>query len=204
MNGTGIIYMDDDCTATAALFGKPLRATQDYISSTVQNYVQSLGSSAVGFQNQIMNRFHEISNNVVLQQISNMRNRLNSVWQTNSIRPLTTIEAIQQAPVAMQRWVMAAPVIRASWNRDGCSGYDGKYIDVRPGGVGPSHYDYRRVMDGVVEGDSYTNYREVLLNEEDVLGLLEKAAIRHTWSVINASIEDSSIDVTSPYNEMLG
>lgn len=204
MNGTGIVYMDDAYTATAALFGKPLQATQDYVASTVQNYVQSLGSAAVGLQNQIMNRFHEISSNTVVQQISNMRSRLNSLWQTNSIRPLSTVNAIQQAPLEMQRWVMAEPTIRASWNREGCSGYDGNYVDVRPGGVGKSHYDYRRVMNGVIEDGKYTNYHEVLITQDDVLNIIEKAAIKHTWKVINDALEESNVDITSPYNEMMG
>jgi hypothetical protein len=99
----------------------------------------------------------------------------------------------------MVRWVMAAPRIRSSFNRDGCAAYDGTYVDVMPGGVGPTHYDYRRVMTGIVEGSTYTNYYEQLLSKDDLLNIFEKASIQATWNSINQMLDDSNSDPTDPW-----
>lgn len=205
MNGTGIMYFDgDDSNAVESLFGKPMQATQDYIAQSVQQYVHNIGQTASNIATNVMSRFQDISSSINLQRVANMRSRLNSVWQSNSIRRLPDLGSIQEAPVVMQRWIMAAPRLRSSYNRDGCSGYDGKYIDNRPGGVAETHYDYRRVMNGIVEDKSYTNYHEVLLDRDDILNIMEKAAIKATWDVINGIVEETNMDPTSPYNEMMG
>ena len=199
MNGTGIIYADDDSEATSALFGRTSAATQEYIHSNIQNYVSQIGEGVSNIADSVMARYNEINNSAVVNRIENMRNRLNAMWQSDTIRHLHTLNDLQQAPIVMQRWIMAEPTIRASFNRDGCSRYDGKYIDVRPGGVGNTHYDYRRVMNGVVDEGSYTNFYEPLIDPADVLTTFEKAAITATWNVINGMIDESNTDVTDPW-----
>ena len=46
---------------------------------------------------------------------------------------------------------MAQPDIRSLYHKGHCDGYSDTYVDMEPGLVGEQHYDYRRVMDGVVE-----------------------------------------------------
>jgi len=207
-NGANIIYSDDDNTITSALFGKPLQATQDYISKSVQNYVTALGGTTNVIAAQVQQKFDDIRSSVVIQTVSNIRNRLNSIWQTDSIRPLTNITEIQMAPPTMQRWVMAQPDLRARYNSNSISAYDKNYVDSHPGGVGPRHYDYRRVTDGiymVADGESTcTNYFEQIDDEVDTLSLIEKRAIMFTWGIINDTLElGANVDPTSQWNGLL-
>lgn len=199
-----IIYMDDDSCTTAALFGRPLQATQEYIANSVGNYIQAVGHNVTNIASDLMSRFNDIRSNLNTQKIEMIRNRLNSIWETDAIRRLDEPYKIITAPPTMYRWIMAEPTLRASYNRGGCSAFDGDYIDNRPGGVGPSHYDYRRVMDGVVANGSYTNYRERLITPDDILTITEKAAIKATWDVIKGYVDETNIDPTDPWNSTLG
>ena len=208
-----ILYSDDDLATTSAIFGKPMQAAQDYIATTLNTYVNQVGQAAGNIVQGVVDRFNEVRSNTHLMRVESLRNKLNTVWKTDGIRPLLTIADIQQAPIAMQRWVMAAPPIRQLYNRGGCSAYEDTYVDIRPGGVGSGHYDYRRVMNGIVhqvedeEGNTdvvYTNYIEPLMHAEDVLTILEKSSIRATWNTIQNHLTDSDEDPTSELNEKIG
>ena len=207
MSGATIVYADDE-TSTAALFGKSLQSTQDYIATTVQNYTNHIGTGAGNIVNSVIDRFQQIRSSEAVQKVANMRSRLNSLWQTNSIRRIPDIPSMQQAPIEMQKLIMAHPGLRQAWNRGGASGWDGQYVDQHPNTIGNSHYDYRRVMDGVVEvkedGASYTQYYEQLITEEDLLSLVEKTAVLSSWSVLDKSLAESDTDPTSVWNEKLG
>lgn len=210
MNKTGIIYADGGDSAVAgALFGKPMAAAQDYISSSVNTYIQAIGDTTSNIGQAIQSRFNEVRSSAAIQHIENMRNRVSSIWQTDSIRHLENISAIQQAPLSMQRWVIANPYLRKHYNRGGLEAYDNQYVDIRPGGFGPTHYDYRRVMNGIVslEEDKlaeYTNYYEPGIDEKDLLSIVEKASILATWNVINEALDEcKTIDPTSVWNSTL-
>ena len=205
---TNIIYADNGSSLTSALFGKPLQATQDYIHNTVQNYTQALGGMANTVAREVQQRFNEIRSSTAVQVIENVRNRLNSLWKTDSVRPLQDIESIQTAPPTMQRWVMAYPPVRALYNQKNISAYDDKYVDLHPGGVAETHYDYRRVMDGVfVLKDGIatsTNYRENIIEETDTLSLIEKMSVLLTWDTLSKNIASgSNVDPTSVWNGTL-
>ncbi len=201
MSGTGIIYMDSEHGEdTRALFGRTHPATAEWLSNSVSRYAQNLGGQATHFVDDIYSRFKEINSITITNRVENFRNRLNSLWQVDAIRPLTNINDIQQAPQSMHRWVMAHPQIRRSWNREGCSGFDGKYVDVRPGGAGVEHYDYRRVMHGVVVEEKYQNFHEPILDERDLLTILEKNNILNTWRVIDGLLGEGNTDPTDPWS----
>lgn len=195
----GIIYMDDNMSTSDAIFGKPLESTQQWIAQSVTNYTQQVGGMVAGLADSLMDRFQQFTSAANILRIEQMRNRLSGIWQTDGVRYLTDIHEIRQASPTMIRWTMAAPRLRASYNRDGCSAYDGQYKDLMPGGVGHSHYDYRRVMNGIVENGSYTNYYEQLLSQDDLLNIFEKKSIRATWDVINQLLDSSNSDPTDPW-----
>lgn len=201
MNTTGIIYDDSDGASMRALFGRTAPSTQQFIQNTVANYCQSLGQNMSGIAENVMQRFKDFNSISLTTRIENIRSRMNTLWESDCIKRLITLQQLQQSPETMQRWIMAHPTIRASWNREGCSGFNGNYRDIRPGGVKETHYDYRRVMNGVVEENgSYTNYREPILNINDLLNIFEKNAILQTWKSIDGILEKSNSDITDPWS----
>jgi hypothetical protein len=77
------------------------------------------------------------------------------------------------------------------------------YVDVEPGLVGEEHYDYRRVMDGVMQdtedGGWYAKiYVEDLKEGDRDLSHGEKVDILQTWSRLEYLMALNKEDPTSP------
>ncbi len=189
----GIVYYDDEANdlSTRALFGRNLPELTNFLQNTVSNYCNTLNSGLSQMKESIYNSFNSFNNNFILNKIEAIKNRMDNVWHIEDrIKPLYDISQIQQAPYIMQRWIMANPFLQASFLRDGCSGYNGSYVNVIPDSPGKESYDYRRVTNGVVIDGSYTNYYEPLIKEDTVLNIIEKNSIMHTWKVIDKLFAD--------------
>lgn len=125
-------------------------------------------------------------------------------FQSDVIRPLNDIGAMQQAPLSMQRWIMACPDVREFYHQQRCDGYVDTYVDMEPTSIGAEHSDYRKVMSGIIqecnEGDVdwKTNiYFEG--DDDDVrLSLCEKTDILSVWSLIKTMMKPGNEDPTSP------
>lgn len=206
MNNNGIIY-DDDGSAGIALMARPMADVMDYMASTVNSYVSAVGQTASGLAQDAMERFNYLRSNEFLGRVDHLRRRLNTVWQTDEFRELTTLDQLQEAPRCMQRWLMACPDLREYYNDGGCAGYD-YYEDRFPNTIGRTHYDYRRVMDGVFyrndEGKVMTTeYLDSLLDRDDLLTIVQKNAIQTSWQTMKKHLEESNMDPTSLDNEKL-
>lgn len=198
-NGTGIIYSDYyDDIGTRALFGKSDPNTQVALFNSLQNYCSNLGTQLKGFAENIMERYHTFYDYNLMAKINAVKNQMNNIWQNDTIKTLKSLHEIQQAPQAMIPWIMAHPFLRASYQREGCYGYGEAYLNNYPTGVGESHYDYRRVMNGVVDDGKYTNYHEKI-DLRDLLNVFEKNNIRYTWKIIDGLIEKGNSDPTDPW-----
>lgn len=193
-----------------ALFYQPCSTTLDYMNQSVNDYIRTVQSVVPEYAQRVQQRYDEICNSAAVQRIANIKNRLNSVWETDTIRSLNTIEKIQNAPNSMRRWVMAEPSLRDRYLEGCVSAYDNQYVDLNPkDGSGKNHYDYRRVTNGVVleasNGTHYhNNYIEAIKDPSDILTVYQQAAILSTWQVIKNSLEsDDNRDPTGLYNETL-
>jgi hypothetical protein len=109
--------------------------------------------------------------------------------------------AMQQAPVVMQRWIMAEPTVRTLYHKQECDGFSDTYKDMSPGIVGEQHYDYRRVMDGVIQedGDSWCAkfYMDDLVEGDTPLIFRDKMDILSTWERVTMYIAAGDEDPTS-------
>lgn len=135
------------------------------------------------------------------------RNILKSFMGTNAVitdrvLSLFEIDQFQGASLQMQRWVMASPVVRGLYHEQRCEGYSETYVDMDPGLKGEDHYDYRRVMDGVmhITDDNWyaTSYVEELKEGDRDLTHGEKVDIQNTWSRLEYLIALNKEDPTSP------
>lgn len=209
MNGTGIIYSNsDDCgVAAEALFAPTLDSTRDYMRSKVERYSQALTSAGANIHSNIVERFDSIHSSAAVQRINSIRSKIQSMWQTNTVRYLPDIPKVQQAPTVMQRWVMANPRMSQLYSTGAIEGYDGA-APVSPVGIKGSTYDYRRATNGLLQYDptnhsaqtvEYTENIKDPLN--DLLNIVEQASIRATWNVLNTHLDsDSTVDPTSVWN----
>jgi len=107
----------------------------------------------------------------------------------------------------MQRFIMANPMVRQLYHDQRCDGYSGTYIDVQPDATKEDHYDYKRVMNGIVQQDGdgtmfYTQYMDQLHHGDKELALAEQVSILDTWEIAEMFIKAGN-DPTSVWNESL-
>jgi hypothetical protein len=130
-------------------------------------------------------------------------NRAGSVFQADTIRDLYQIGELQNAPLVMQRFIMANPVVRDLYHQQRCDGYSDTYLDMEPGAVGLAHYDYRRVITGMVMEDEEHGWKIVhcldeLKEGDRPLQIEEKDIVLSVWDVVEARIREGKDDPTSP------
>lgn len=120
----------------------------------------------------------------------------------NAIYPLKTLEEFQTAPPGMRRWIMANPTVRELNQKQLIQGYEGKYVDNDPDTIGNDNYDYRLVMDGIVninKDSSYTNFFDELKYGDRRLTLDEKIDILNTWDKLEDILKNTNEDPTNIY-----
>lgn len=198
------ITVGDTSLADISMFAVPQAQTFQYFSNLATNFMDTVGGYKDIFMSQLSTAFAPINYHTVAQEAAMLNIKNDSKWQLDVIVPLFEIEHIQNATPTMIRWIMANPDIRKLHLQQSCSAYDGAYQDLHPTGVGQSHYDYRRVTNGVwLEVDDgkamqATIYEECIHSDMDQLDLQQQAAILSTWSHVSHHVGLFDKDPTSP------
>lgn len=134
------------------------------------------------------------------------------MFHPNTIISLETLDDLRAAQPVMQRWLMAEPTIRNIYHEQKCDGYSHNYVDVHPNDIGDNHYDYRRVMDGIIveqtdeQGESTWSaktYADDLFEEDRDLTIDEKANILQSWEIMRMFIKAGE-DPTNIYGGEIG
>lgn len=131
--------------------------------------------------------------------------KAHGIRQLDVVRPIWELGQLQNAPQVMQRWIMAEPFVRQMYIEQRIDGYSGSYVDIRPGEVGADHYDYRRVMNGVMvvhdetaETDwTVTAYFDPVEPNDIELVPAQQHDIVSTWDVVRACIKHGVDDPTN-------
>lgn len=191
----------------AIAFGPDNPTTVNFLEQQVSNFSSALTDAGRAFMERGRNIFDRFYGSEAARLAKAAIRTTQHMFQHDVVMPLTNIAAMQQAKPTMQRWIMACPTVREMYHMQRCDGYSDSYVDMQPGCVGADHYDYRKVMNGViVEGDENADYdwkKTTWLtdfNEEDVnLTISEKADILTVWDLISTMMKPGKEDPTSPY-----
>jgi hypothetical protein len=198
-------------TFDALTYGSTHPNTLNFLSAQFQNPTASLVSAGQEFVERAASLFEQFNGSQALRAMKSAARGLRSLWQMDEIRPLSTVGQMQFAPLTMQRWIMAEPSIRELYHKNACDGYSDTYIDMHPNDIGEAHYDYRRVMNGLVletnEDHAYewtaTTYLDDLVEGDTELTLEEQLDIQTTWNFMKHHMSISKEDPTSIYcNEL--
>ena len=136
-------------------------------------------------------------------------NKAGSLFSPDVIKELKTISDMQVAKQTMQRFIMANETVRDMWQNRKCEGFADTYIDFEPKAIGENHYDFRRVMDGVVRENKETGeffvrtYFEELREDDVPLSTGDKIDILNTWNNVEYMMAMAAKDPTSPWNSDL-
>lgn len=192
----------------AAAYGNPNASIYQFIDHHARQISSNLTSAAQTFFQTTKDVYRKVDMSEAMRLARAVTRRVKSLWQPDGIYPLTEIGEFQNANLAMQRWIMAEPTVRTLFHKQLCDGYSDSYVDIYPGVVGDAHYDYRRVMDGVIvpheeRGWDATTYMEDLIPDDVELDLSEKVDIRASWEFIKTHFSKREDDPTSKYNSKL-
>lgn len=204
---------NDDFNALA--FGNKHPGTLSFLQNQI-SHIQNMSHVFTDAGNRFVSAATDIYNRhnseEALRRVSAAVRKLSHVFQTNSIRYIDNVASLQHAPVIMQRYIMAEPLVRNMYLEQRCDGYSGSYVNIHGNDMGDDNYDYRRVMDGFVqdhvEEDGVVNWKASLYIEELVEGdrkltIEEQVDIIDTWEAIRYAMKLGEEDPTSSDNIML-
>lgn len=186
--------------------------TLNYLENQFSGFSQTLTDAGKQFFSNARQMFEHFHGSEAVRIARAAIRKAGSLFQRDEIRSIWDLGQLQQAPLTMQRYIMANPVVRERFNQQTCDGYSETYKDWYPNTIGLDHYDYRRVMDGVVQelpeddpdGDWVCReHIEDLVEGDRALTTEEKADIFSTWDAVEALMEMGGEDPTSPFANKL-
>lgn len=187
----------------ALAYTMPQPGVYDFLAHRAQNYSNLLTSSGSQFLQNVKSYYDAITESEAMRIARAAMRKVENIWNADTIRYINDVQHMQAAGLQMQRWIMAEPTIRQMYIRQECEGYGDAYVDQDPGLVGERHYDYRRVMNGIVveqdEGWYASTFIEDLRPGDRELMLDEQADILHTWENVRAAIRHRKQDPTSRF-----
>lgn len=198
----------------AFAFGEMHPGTQQFLQTQMEQPTHTLTQQGQRFFQGAQDLYQRFENSRSMRLATAAKRALGGIWNTNEISHLNTVADLQWAPERMRRLIMAEPEVRRLYHEQRIEGYGGVYQDAYPNDVGEDHYDYKRVMDGVVvfnESDdpdepewSATTYFEDWAEFGDrELELEEQVDVIDTWASVVHHIRRGGDDPTSRFNAAL-
>jgi hypothetical protein len=175
----------------ALAYGRPHPGTMQFLETQLSHMSQSLTQAGQQFMAGAAEVYDRLNGATAMRILRAAGRAAKSIWQSEDIKALFDIGQFQHAPLVMQRWIMTEPSVRGLYHAQRCDGYSDTYVDLHPHDIGEAHYDYRRVMDGMVvmgtgedEGWSSTTYFEDTVADEIPLSFEDQNDILQTWEAI--------------------
>ena len=127
---------------------------QSYIQERLEQMGQHLGGMVSDIGAKFMERakalYEQAYNSQAMLAAKAAIRATKGLFHPNAIIQLDRLEDLQSAQPVMQRYLMANPAVRQLYFEQRIDGYSDSYVNVHGKAIGHDHYDYRRVMDGVV------------------------------------------------------
>jgi hypothetical protein len=186
---------------------------QNYFYNQVYAVNQALNDFGSKFMQASQHIYEKINDSNVIRAAKAALRYAVGLSHPNAVVYLKTIDELRAAQPVMQRYIMANPVVREMYNQQLIDGYNDTYIDNEPGFMKALHYDFRRVMDSVIQDkvDDEGNYEwvapqyyEDLIAGDRDLDFQEKINILNTWDVIDQFMKSGKEDPTNPFNGTVG
>lgn len=202
-----VVYGSSD-DFDSLVYGQNHPSTMQYLQNQFQNISQTLTDAGRNFFSNASELYNQFNGADALRAARAATRKVSSIFQRDEIRCIWDLGGLQHAPLTMQRWIMAEPTIRELYQEQRCEGYSGTYTDMHPKTIGENHYDYRRVMHGLMTDTEEADWKisfflDELVEGDRVLSLDEQIDITTTWAFVKARAEAGDRDPTSPADNAL-
>jgi hypothetical protein len=201
----GIVLSISEPALDNVLYGNKSSILNNYIQQQMQQLQPAFNDFSGRIYQSLQNSYNFINNKLVQYGIMNELQNSGIQVTDNYYQSLMSFEELQNANYTMQRWVMCHPELRQLYVDQNIDGYSGSYQNVFGKGVGENDYNYRRVMDGVVQDREdyfvYKHYLEDILENDRELDHYEKVRVLHTHDCITHLLETSNFDFTCKTSE---
>lgn len=193
----------------AGIYGMPHQNNLDYFKNQLNSLsaltvVSNMSKTFIDSAKAVYDRFNSSE---ALNLIKTVNRQSKVMFQPEMVKSLFDLMDFQTASFTMQRYIMANPMVRQMAADQRIHGYSDTYVDVQPGIIGEKHYDYRRVMSGVVQEaeDSWfvKHYIDKLQEGDAELSSFDKMDILSTWRICEMFLAAKQSDPTSPYNDSM-
>ncbi len=191
------------------VYGDKHPGTMQFLQNQIgQGFSNTMTDIGQRMFNSVQNLYEKFNGENVLRLAKAARRKVTGIFQQDVVKPLWSIEEIQQATLVMQRWVMAHPGLRKLYHEQRCDGYSDTYVDMQPDSIGEKHYDYRRVMDGFGTEDSdgnlqFIHYYDDVPDDDPELSIHDRVDIVNTWDMISRYLKHTNHDPSSIYGDEL-
>lgn len=190
--------------------GLPDDSAREWLNQKAGIARDMLTQTGQAFFNRARDLYQVVSESQTVQILRNLRSKQEDVWSSNQIQYLYRLEQLQTAGPVMQRWVMAQPDLRQRFLNQTVDGYGGQYVNYHGDAVGDAHYDYRRVVNGVVQVHEdedrdfvIKHYYDYMREDERELSIQQRLDILNTWDIVKHMLEEGDEDPTSTHGAQL-
>ena len=205
-----IVYGGDVAFDSLVYGSESNPANTAYFQPQIENISNTLTDVGRSFYANTQQLYNDVNNSEVMRIARAAVRSAKTLFQPNEVISIFDIANMQTAQPVMQRWIMANPVVRELYHKQQCDGYSESYVDLAPRDIGESHYDYRRVMNGIVQDDTENDeewfvkfYPDDLVEGDTELNHDQRVDILSSWSIAEMFIKAGDRDPTSVYDAKL-
>lgn len=200
------VFFGGDNEFDALVFGAQHPGTIAHLQAQLMAPTDHLSAAAQQFVAHSYDLFERFNSAEAQRLAEAAIRKVKGIFQPDSVQQLYELAMLQQAPLVMQRFIMADPVIRQAYMEQRIDGYGDTYVDYQPGAIGADHYDWRRLHEGVyqevLDNPEYdwqhTEWLGDLHPEDRPLSLQEKMDVFSTLEFARAYLLQGKDDPTSP------
>jgi hypothetical protein len=126
--------------------------------------------------------------------------RFDSMFLPDKVQTLEKLGHLQNAPIVMQRWIMAHDATRKMYHDQRLDGYSATYVDMWPSDRNLDHVDWRMIHNGVMmeteDGHVMQHWLDDVQEGDVALRFEQQSEILNTHDVQDAYIELGQEDFT--------
>lgn len=201
----GVMVSLSSPSLSTFLYGDNSNMVTNYLHNQIANMPKAFNEYGERMWNTLRRSYDYVTDRTNRMRIQSELSNNNLQVTGNHFTTYYDLQQLKQANPVMQRWIMAHPVVKGYYDNQDLDGYSDTYTNFSGKGAGHEDYNYRRVMDGVVQFNEdhmrIDHYYEDLLPGDEELEWDQRLHILQTWDTMDFILSRSKVDFTSTDDE---